>query len=281
VKTLEQTLPDFIVIGPTKTGTTWLYEFARQHPSIKTCLKTKETHFFDMRYEKGLEWYQSHFKSVDHSKVVCEIAPSYFNDKSVPLRIKRTIPNCKIICTLRNPVDRTYSLYKHWFKYGRIKLSFREAVQTHAFLLESSCYSRYLHEWIRVFGKENVLIMLFDDFVHDKQAYITRFCDFMGIETILICQDLNKKIYEGGEVPRMRCMISLATLFSEWLRDKRFYSIINFVNKSGGRRLFFKKGLNGYGSVSEGLRDELRKHFMPEIESLEKFLQIELLSWKK
>lgn len=274
-------LPDFIAVGPQKAGTTWLYEFVKTHPGICTCTQTKETHFFDERYEKGLHWYISHFECDSSVKSLCEIAPSYFNNKSVPLRIKRTIPDCKIICTLRHPVDRTYSLYKHWFKYGRIKSPFREAVHKHTFLLESSCYSLYLCEWIKVFGKENILIMFFEDFVRDKQAYVTRFCDFVGIETILIPQELNKKIYAGGEAPRMHCMISLATLISRWLRDKRLYSIINFVNKSGLRKLFFKKGFNSYGSMPEDLRDELRKYFMPEIESLERLLQIKLPIWKK
>src|SRR5439155_1562759 len=102
-------LPDFIAVGPGRTGTTWLHEVLKGHVGLP---EIKEIQFFKWHYEKGLRWYASHFTKCPAGRPVGEICPVYFNSEIARSRIAEDLPRCKIICSLRDPVDRAYSHYR-------------------------------------------------------------------------------------------------------------------------------------------------------------------------
>src|SRR5215831_20542545 len=97
-------LPDFIAVGPPRAATTWLDLVLRGHAGLPG--QTKETHFFTRNYARGIDWYARHFRHCTADPVVGEICPSYFASGEARERIGLTIPDCKIICTLRDPVER-------------------------------------------------------------------------------------------------------------------------------------------------------------------------------
>src|SRR5947208_4822180 len=115
-------LPDFLVIGAQRGGTTSLYHYLQAHPCIKLA-NTKDTHFFDKKYNKGLTWYRGHFpiwlekayaqQVRRQTFVMGEASPSYLFHPHVPKRVKQALPHVKLIVLLRNPVDRAYSQYYH------------------------------------------------------------------------------------------------------------------------------------------------------------------------
>ena len=74
--TASRSLPSFFVIGPPRTGTTWLYEVLREHTVLPA--PTKETRFFDTHFHRGLDWYAAHFPSSTGDRMVGEVAPTYF-----------------------------------------------------------------------------------------------------------------------------------------------------------------------------------------------------------
>ena len=112
-------LPDLIVIGVVRSGTTSLYHYLSQHPSI---IKSAydELGYFDSNYQLGLNWYKSFFPSVFEKKKVIQknkkfmtydVTPFYIYNTKTPQRIHQILPNSKLIVILRNPVDRSYSNY--------------------------------------------------------------------------------------------------------------------------------------------------------------------------
>ena len=103
-------LPDFLVVGPPRTGTTWLHGVLYH----RACLpeRTKETHFFDMFYSKGIDWYRAYFRRCADEAIAGEVTPTYFSLAHVRERIARDLPGCKIVCTLRDPVARAWSWYR-------------------------------------------------------------------------------------------------------------------------------------------------------------------------
>lgn len=139
-------LPQFLIIGTQKGGTTSLYRYLEQHPCIAPAF-TKEVHYFDnhtrdYKYGKGISWYRSHFAYsslkyyhqffLRQSLITGEATPDYLFDLHAPKRILSDLPNLKFIVMLRNPVDRAYSHYLHncravWDK-GREPLSFESAI---------------------------------------------------------------------------------------------------------------------------------------------------------
>lgn len=138
VTSRSRALPDFIIIGAQKAGTSSLYTYLSQHPQLLASFK-KEVHFFDGginptvdNYKKGDVWYRSHFplkKNVAEQMRVFEASPLYIFNPLVPARIANLLPNVKIIVLLRNPTERAISQYFHEKKLGREFLSIEEAFQ--------------------------------------------------------------------------------------------------------------------------------------------------------
>lgn len=115
-------LPNFIIVGVTKGGTTFLYSTLKQHPKIKPS-KKKEVRFFDTdsNFEQGLKWYKTQFPSleVDSDLITGEATPNYFSHPQVIARMIKTLPNfchVKLIVLLRDPVSRVWSYY-HMKRY--------------------------------------------------------------------------------------------------------------------------------------------------------------------
>jgi hypothetical protein len=114
-KAIKYRLPEIIGAGPGRTGTTWLHRVLEGHVNLPH--GTKETQFFRTFYDKGVEWYARHFRYATDDRKVVEICP-YLFDLPSHERIKMLIPNCKSIITLRDPVDRVFSVYKMVCHYG-------------------------------------------------------------------------------------------------------------------------------------------------------------------
>jgi hypothetical protein len=130
-------LPQFLIIGARKAGTTSLYDYLTAHPCVAPALK-KEVRFFNLHYSRGVSWYRSHFPLESEGQrheqesgspfVTGEATPNYLYRLCVPERIREVIPDARLLVVLRNPVDRTYSEYHHAVVRGRESRSFAQAV---------------------------------------------------------------------------------------------------------------------------------------------------------
>jgi hypothetical protein len=170
-------LPTFIGVGPGRTGSTWLNAALEQVAWMPDGVK--ETVFFKYRYHKGIEWYAWHFRNADDTRPIGEICP-YFRFPEAMERVARHIPQCKIICTFRGPVERAYSYYRVRRRSVRLTGSFEDALASDPAIKESSRYAFYLRQWQEVFGKDHVLATLYDDLAKDPQKYLDEICDFIG-----------------------------------------------------------------------------------------------------
>ena len=149
-----RTLPDFLIVGVAKSGTTSMYNYLIEHPTIHPIniekeyrypLK-KEVRFFDRYYNLGTRWYKAHFplkfsKFVQknlkkNSFLTGESTPAYFHNPLVPKRVKQLLPKVKLIFLLRNPIERAFSHYKHNKKLNFENLTFEEAIKIESKRLE-------------------------------------------------------------------------------------------------------------------------------------------------
>ena len=124
-----RSLPDFIMIGGMKCGTTSLFQYLQQHPGVSR-VYVEEVHFFDLHYGRGLNWYRAHFpvKGKGEATICGDDSPYYIFHPLVPARVREDVPGAKLIALLRNPVDRAYSHYHHELRRGREDLSFEKAL---------------------------------------------------------------------------------------------------------------------------------------------------------
>ena len=207
-------LPDFLVIGTQRGGTTSLYHYLEELPCIAPAT-TKEIHFFDRRFNKGLAWYRGHFptrlerqyEQRFHKRafVTGEASPSYLFHPHVPRRIAKALPHVKLIVLLRNPVDRAYSQYYHAVELGLETLSFEAAIKDeeertarerakimqdehyesyafkHLSYLSRGIYVDQLQTWMSLFPREQFLILKSEDFYADPASSVKQVLSFLDI----------------------------------------------------------------------------------------------------
>jgi hypothetical protein len=210
-------LPDFLIVGAQKCGTTSLYGNLVKHPSVIPAL-VKEVHFFNNSrnyFQKGVGWYKAHFPSLlykYYSTHICrndfltgEASPFYMFHPHAPKRISELLPEVKIIILLRNPVDRAYSQYHHEVEGRCETLSFEDAIRMeeerlrgefdkimkdehykswrydHNSYLLRGIYVDQLKRVYNYFNKSQVLILKSEDYFKDSQATFEKALQFLGL----------------------------------------------------------------------------------------------------
>lgn len=208
-----RSLPDFLIIGAQKCGTTSLYAQLCEHPKIGSAFE-KEVRYFNNHYEKGLNWYKAHFPLRVTKRLVGwkdgiglksgEGEPSYLPNPVVPQRVFDLIPNVRLIVMLRNPVDRAYSHFQHRSRRGREPLSFEQVVAAdkerlrngwsnlptadnkrlgnlHYSYLPRGIYVDQIRSWMSIFPREQFLIIRAEDFFSDAQTIYDDVLDFLRL----------------------------------------------------------------------------------------------------
>ena len=163
-------LPDFVIIGAQKGGTSFLYYLLTRHPLVEPAAR-KELHFFDQpeHFDKGAEWYRRCFPRVGSKdgqrSITGEATPYYLFDPPVAERMAEIVPKAQLIALLRNPIDRAYSHYQMQVKRGTEPRSFEEAIeQQHSSYVSRGIYVDQLLRWFEFFSKEQMLILKSEDF---------------------------------------------------------------------------------------------------------------------
>jgi hypothetical protein len=132
----QRTLPDFLILGGQRCGTSSLYKYLGRHPQIAPSLR-KEIEYFTIDYPRGESWYRAHFPLEARRTLTAargrglktfEATPDYLFDPRAPQRTAALLPDAKCIVMLRDPVERTYSHYHHNVRLGQEDLTFREAI---------------------------------------------------------------------------------------------------------------------------------------------------------
>lgn len=274
-----QSLPSFFVIGPPRTGTSWLHEILRQCSWLSN--PTKETRFFDKHFHRGLEWYASHYREATPGRRIGEIAPTYFASPEARERIARLIPQAKVVCTFRNPVDRVLSLYRLKRAYGLIPWSFEEAMVRDPELMESSRYAFYLKEWQNTLGNAQVLPTVYEDLRSNPQSYLDTVTEFVDLPRIRLGPSQINRVLtsEGMTEPRSYYLTRAAQQLAEWSRALRLDAVIAEAKKRGMLKLFVGGG-PAFAKVPFAERLTLYELFRPEVEQLEAMLNRDLSAWK-
>ena len=272
-------LPDFIGIGPTRTGSTWLHHALG---GVTELPGVKETRFFGERYYKGIDWYTRHFQNSLDRAPIGEICPTYFPSIEAIERIHSYIPDCKIICTFRDPVHRAYSHYKLMRRLAATRDTFEDALAADDGNWESNRYEFYLRKWRARFGAERVLVTLFDDLICDPQAYLDRICRFVGAKRVALAERKfpPRARNEIKRQPTNRSLALVAQMLRSWLEDHEAKLVLKFLRDSRGFRYFFEHG-EPFPPLDSEVEARLRGRFRPEVEALEELIGRDLSSWKQ
>jgi hypothetical protein len=269
--------PDFLAVGPPRTATTWLDAMLRGHVGLPK--GTKETHFFTRDYSRGLDWYRSHFEHCALELQAGEICTSYFRSSKARARIATDIPNCKIICTLRDPVEQLYSAYK-LLRQGYIIGSYEEALRDRN-MLKTARYAHHMKSWQKYFGMQNVLVAFYDDLKANPQTFLDQVTGFIGIPSISLAkaQVATESINTFRQAPFSPQLARHAREVRAWLGSHRLYGATEFLDRVGVWRFCFGGG-EVFPPLESDAESGLRSRLRPEVEALEDLLQRDLSRWK-
>jgi Sulfotransferase domain len=272
-------LPDVIGVGPARTGTTWLHEKLSGRVDLPRGLK--ETKFFERYHARGIEWYASLFRHSKGDRPIAEICP-YLAGPHAPEWIAEVIPNCKLIVTLRDPVDRMYSHYKMMRGYAFTRLPVEEALRADRFLAQGSLYASNLERWFAIFPRSNFLITLYEDLRQRPQAYLDCITDFIGIKRISLARKKERRylINSFDRAPRSFKLAQNARHLRIRLREKDWNRTANLLARMGVWG-WCAGGGPKFPPLSPEQDERFRELYLPEIEALEKLVGCDLSTWKR
>jgi hypothetical protein len=225
----NRSLPHFIIIGAQKSGTTSLYHYVNQHPSlIRSFLR--EVHYFDGgldpavdTYRNGPDWYRAHFpltRSAHGQFKTCEASPLYMLNPLVPGRIAELIPQVRLIAILRNPTERAISHYFHERRYGREPLSIEQALRAEESRLEPilhagdfknpafiyhayktrGVYRPQLERFLKHFPRQQLLVVKSEELFEAPQSVVRRVFEFVGVDADFVVADVDARNVASNKV---------------------------------------------------------------------------------
>lgn len=285
--------PNFFIVGAAKAGTTSLHAYLSSHPQVFMSA-LKEPHYFaDFDVSRELDNflpvirsrrdYHDLFKNSDGYIAVGEASPSYLCDPVAAKRIKSAIPTAKIIISLRNPVDRAYSHYLMEFNRGTETLPFDKALECDlrrremgwgkaAQYTELGLYADQVRSFLNVFGRDQVLIILFEDLVRDTNGTMQQVARFLGIDPFAYPESAFAAVHNRFEVSRGRIARGVLRMRPIRIWAKKW--IPRKVRTIVRNNLLFAAGQKP--RLSPDTRRMLAARFEMDLQLLEKLLERDL-----
>lgn len=185
-------LPNFLVVGAMKAGTSWLSEMLDEHPGV--FVAQQEPHFFNntANYARGLDWYEAWFEGADGYAAVGEKTAGYLLGRDFLPLIAETLPGVRILAVLRNPVSRAVSQINHHLRYGDIAMPNTDdwlrsddfaRIDERFAILERGHYAEQLARYFEILGRDRVHVVLNEADIRRRPAETVRdACRFLGVD---------------------------------------------------------------------------------------------------
>jgi hypothetical protein len=295
-------LPNFLIIGAPKAGTTSLFYYLDAHPDIYLC-PIKEVGFFwaygadvklhgpgkerlKHRLVADLDTYQRLFSNVKAEKAVGEASVRYLNHPRSPELIRQFIPDARLIVSLRQPAERAFSAFVHNLQDGVEPCSdFAEALAqerqgvrdgwTQARYLHNGFYARSLKRYLALFDRDQIHISLFEDLKNDTPGLVRSLFAFLGVEPDFT-PDTSQIHNASGLIrsPVLRVayarLSKLRAVIRPWINPRLKHGLSEWLFKDAEKL-----------SLSPDLRAELTEFYRPEIEELQDLIRRDLSHWLK
>jgi hypothetical protein len=270
-------LPDFIVAGTQKGGTTSLHYYLDQHPDI--FMPREECHYYDKSLHMGLQWYEGLFVK-GQGKIVGEETPAYMFYPDVPRRIYQDNPGVKLIFMLRNPVTRAYSEYWMTRLAGDEPYSFAKAIQVperrYLEYLSRGRYAEQIKTFQEYFPQEQMFFIISEEFAVKTQECLARLLAFLGVNDNYVFRNLRRR-HVGG-YPRSELLLKLTAIPNYFKKNTQnlkgkllliyFLRILQAINRG-----------KGYPPMAPETKRYLEAYFKEPNRELERVLGREIPEW--
>lgn len=281
--------PTFIICGMKKAATTSLYEYFQQHPDIYMS-PIKETKYFiydpndsffvdaplskyPIRTEQE---YLALFDGVAHERAIGEASPSYVISARARRQIASTLPDVKLIFSLRHPVDRFYSAYQMGVRGGSIDLPFDEYVEENQDLLSQFEYCQFLRPWIDEFNRSRLRFVLSENLKRSPLNELKQLYQFLGVDASFSPMSLPQ--HNSGGIPKNKSMQQVLFYFRKHPYKRTFARILPQSTRNMFHR-FYASNLVAAPAMSSATRAFLSQRFAQDMEELATLIDVDLSVW--
>ncbi len=294
-------LPNFLILGAAKSGTTALYHYLKQHPQVYMSPE-KEPNFFAFEGQEvcfrgpgdetisetaitTLGKYKEQFQAVSNEIAIGEASPWYLYSERAAENTRRYAPDMKLVTVLRNPVDRAFSSYLHVVRDGRESLTFEEGLRAEKERIaqgweyiwhyqRAGLYAAQVERFLKLFRREQMRFYLYDDLSKDPVCFLKDLYEFLGVDTDFVVDTSFKPNTTG--VPKNRLLgrlllrpNPLKSTVRLLVPGKVRYSLSQRINQ----RLLAKPPL------SKETREKLSNSYKKDILSLQDLIGRDLSAW--
>ncbi len=270
---------DFIIIGAQKGGTTTLFEILARHEEVAMS-KIKELNFFNVIRElttENIKRYHDNF-NWQEGKIYGEASTRYtqyplYNDPA--MQIFKYNPRIKLIYIIRDPIDRILSQYSFYRIQGLAKKPFEQEIFSNEEFLTTGMYSYQISQFLKYFGRKQILVLFFDDLIHHSDKIKKQLADFLGIDMTKFSADhIHKNKSEGT---------FYKTSFIRLIQQSYLYKPLNFLIrdklKDPLKQIFYKRSTKVV--FSEKLMKKLVEYYREDIQQMAAYTQSDLSHWYK
>ena len=292
--------PDFFIVGAPKCGTTAMNDYLQAHPEIFIPAK-KEIHFFgaDLQFQRPrvtLPEYLSYFAPVQREKRVGEASVWYLYSQQAAAEIKSFSPAARILIMLRNPVDMMYSLHsQRLYNDNENLVNFEEALAAEAdrrqgkrlyqnalntmgfFYRAAATYTPQVQRYFEVFGREQVHVIIFDDFTEATDEVYCQTCEFLAVDSKFQPEFRIVNANKGVHSSALRSFLRYPQEPVRWLQQLWSLSPVRLGLRSKIRQLNTR--YESRSPLDPELRRRLQAEFAPEVERLSALLRRDLSHW--
>jgi hypothetical protein len=271
------TLPNFLIVGAMRSGTSSLARYLRAHPDV--CMASqKEVRYFDRNFDRGVDWYRAHFRCPRPNLAIGEATQTYMYDGQALERMASLLPDARLIAILRNPVDRAYSHY--WLNRERQRepLDFRQAIEVEPdrlangdlnerllySYLDRGRYARQLSRICELYPREKLHVILFDDLCSSPHSTYQSICRFLEIRDNYDPPNLGDVVNPYVSVRSVKMRNITRGLPSR---------LANAVGRINSR-------VGSYPPLNPTIRADLVARFEPEMNVLEEWLGRRIPAWR-
>ena len=270
--------PDFVIIGATKSGTSWIVANLQQQHGVSIPMQpVASLHYFSRYFDRGTDWYLDHFRNVgDDVDFLGEKSASYLPHPEVPARLKEFVPQARLIAQLRNPIDRAYSDYCMHLRRGQADANIERYLVPEGSpiprLLQDGLYFKHLSRYLDLFDPDQILVTIYEEMERDPEKVLRSIAKHVGIGEPVIPDNLGARV-KGKETPMLPlAMRKILAPVKGIVAPVRHTAVFQSARSMLARPI-------RYPPLSEALRARLTDYFRPDTDALARLLNRDLNEW--
>jgi hypothetical protein len=271
-------LPTFVIVGVHRSGTSALWRWLSDHPSV-FMTADKELEYFSYKYDLGPAWYAEQFAAGTAAAARGEASPSYVYDDTFMGRLVSDVPGVRTVLCIRHPIDRAVSHYLYQASMGWERRPIEEALAEEldpsvspAFNhLGDGRYEQSLARLDRFVPRERQLIVLFDDLADRPEAVFRTLCDYIGVDSSVVPPSVGSVVNAATELRSIWVRNSMLFHRGWKVLPKRFVYWLDRLNRRDAEA----------PALSPGLRRRLVDYYGPTVDAVEGRLGRKLPAWRR